>query len=141
MMRQRGGGGYTTNSYLKVLEKEMSKYFKPDRTFMWDNVSIYTVKKIKKWCEDSAISLFNWTPYLPDMNPIEHVWTKMKEWICKHHPELLNMGKSQETYDQLARAIEEAWNVLDQEYIDNLIRGMSKRVEALRKAKGWHTKY
>ena len=69
------------------------------------------------------------------MNPIEHVWTKLKEWICKHHPELLNMDKSQEAYNQLARTIEETWNALDQEYIDNLIRGMSRRVEALQKAK------
>ena len=128
-------GGYTANSYLKVLEEEISKCFEPDMIFIQDNVSIHTAKKVKKWCEDNAIPLLDWAPYSPDMNPIEHVWAKLKEWICKHHPELLNMGKSQEAYDQLARAIEEAWNALDQEYIDNLIRGMPRRVEALQKAK------
>jgi hypothetical protein len=76
------------------------------------------------------------------MNPIEHVWAKMKEWICKSHPELIKMGKSQHAYDQLARVIVEAWDTLDQEYIDDeLVRGMPRRVETLRTAKGWHTKY
>jgi hypothetical protein len=51
------------------------------------------------------------------------------------------MGKSQAAYDQLARAIEEAWDALDQEYINNLIRGMPRRAAALYLAKGWHTKY
>jgi RNA processing factor Prp31 len=75
------------------------------------------------------------------MNPIEHVWAKMKEWIVQHYPELSKMGKSQAAYDQLARTIEEAWDALDQEYINNLIRGMLRRVAALDLAKGWHTKY
>ena len=41
-------GGYIVNLYFKVLEKEMSKCFKPDKIFIQNNVSIYTVKKIKK---------------------------------------------------------------------------------------------
>jgi hypothetical protein len=65
----------------------------------------------------------------------------MKEWIVQQYPELSKMGKSQSAYDQLARAIEEAWDALDQEYIYNLIRGMPRRVTALHLAKGWHTKY
>jgi hypothetical protein len=75
------------------------------------------------------------------MNPIKHVWSKMKEWLVEHHPELLKMGKSQAAYDQLGQAIVEAWEAMDQDYIDNLVRGMPRRVEALRTAKGWHTKY
>jgi hypothetical protein len=65
----------------------------------------------------------------------------MKEYIVKHHPELSNMGKSGAAYDQLARAIQEAWEDIPQSYIDGLIEGMSRRVEAVRAAKGWHTKY
>ena len=68
-------------------------------------------------------------------------WAIMKQWIVKHYPELSKMGKSQAAYDQLAEVIVEAWDALDQEYIDKLIRGMPKRVKTLRIAKGWHTKY
>jgi len=135
------GGGYSANSYLKVLEEEMPKCFEPGRVFMQDNASIHTAKKVIQWCEDHAILLLDWPPYSPDMNPIEHVWAIMKQWIVKHYPELSKMGKSQAAYDQLAEVIVEAWDALDQEYIDKLIRGMPKRVKTLRIAKGWHTKY
>jgi len=135
------GGGYTANSYLQVLDEQIPKCFELGRIFMRDNASIHAAKKVKKWFEDQGVPLLNWAPYSPDMNPIEHVWAKMKEWICKSHPELIKIGKSQHAYDQLAQAIVEAWDALDQEYIDELIRGMPRRVETLRKAKGWHTKY
>jgi hypothetical protein len=65
----------------------------------------------------------------------------MKKWIVLHYPELSKMGKSQAVYDELARVIEEAWNAIDQEYINSLIEGMPRRLEALSIAKGWHTKY
>lgn len=135
------GGGYSANSYLAVLEQEIPKCYTPGRVFMQDNASIHTAKKIVEWFENNAVILLDWPPYSPDMNPIEHVWAKMKEWIIKTYPELSTMGKSQQAYNTLARAIEEAWNALDQEYIDNMIRGMPRRLEALTKAKGWHTKY
>jgi hypothetical protein len=51
------------------------------------------------------------------------------------------MNKSQAAYDQSASTIEEAWNALDQEYINNIIRGIPRRVAAPHLAKGWHTKY
>jgi hypothetical protein len=65
----------------------------------------------------------------------------MKQWIIKHFPELSKMGKPQAAYDQLACVIVEAWEAVDQEYIDKLIGGMRERAETLRDAKGWHTKY
>jgi hypothetical protein len=46
------------------------------------------------------------------------------------------MGKSQAAYDQLGQAIVKAWEAMDQDYINNLIRSMPRRIEALRTAKG-----
>jgi DDE superfamily endonuclease len=134
-------GGYSANSYLKILDEEMPKCFEPGRVFMQDNASIHIAKKVAQWFEDNGILILDWPPYSPDMNPIEHVWAKMKEWIVQHYPELSKLGKSQAAYNQLAKAIEEAWDTVDQEYIDNLIRDMPRRVAALYLAKGWHTKY
>jgi transposase len=135
------GGGYSANSYLQVLEQEIPKCFEPGRIFMQDNASIHTAKKVTQWFEDRSVLLLDWAPYSQDMNPIEHLWAKMKEWIVLHYPELSKMGKSQAAYDELARVIEEAWNAIDQEYINSLIEGMRRRLEALSIAKGWHTKY
>jgi DDE superfamily endonuclease len=135
------GGGYSANSYLAVLEEQIPKCYEPGRTFMQDNASIHTANRIKEYFKDNSISLLNWPPYSPDINPIEHVWSAMKEWITSNHPELANMGKSQAAYDQLAHTIVEAWEAMPMEYINKLIRGIPRRVETLRIAKGWHTKY
>jgi transposase len=72
---------------------------------MQDNASIHTAKKVKQFFEENAIPLLDWAPYSPDINPIEHVWAKMKEWIVKHHLELSTTGKSEAAYDLLAKAI------------------------------------
>ena len=73
------GGEYTANSYMAVLNDQILKCFKPGRVFMQDNASIHTFKKIKKYFKDQAIPLLNWPPYSPDINPIKHVWAKIKE--------------------------------------------------------------
>jgi hypothetical protein len=65
----------------------------------------------------------------------------MKEWIIKHHPELSNIEKSEAAILAMSRAIIKAWKAMSQEYLDKLIECMFKRVTALKKAKGWHTKY
>jgi hypothetical protein len=39
-------GGYSANLYLKILNEEMPKCFKPGRVFMQNNASIYTAKKV-----------------------------------------------------------------------------------------------
>ena len=109
--------------------------------FMQDNAGIHTAKKVKKWFEDQGIPLFSWPPYSPDMNPIEIVWAWLKQWIEEHYPGLKTMGVAAEDYEALYHAIEEGWEAIEQDKIDALIKSMDHRVEALRLAKGWHTKY
>jgi transposase len=58
--------------------------------------------------EERGISVLDWAPYSPDLNPIEHVWTQMKQWINKNYPHLKDCGDSQAAYDELARVIFEA---------------------------------
>ena len=135
------GGGYTAQSYIDTLEHTMGAWLQPGYIFMQDNASIHTARKVSQWFDQWGIQRLEWPPYSPDLNPIEHVWAKMKESLVKNHPELSEMGQSQEAWDALARAIVEAWDALDQSYIDNLVRSMDNRVNHVVDAKGWHTRY
>jgi DDE superfamily endonuclease len=65
--------GYNANSYLIVLNDQLPRTWQPGMTFMQDNASIHTAKKIKKWFKDESISILDWPAYSPDLNPIEHL--------------------------------------------------------------------
>ena len=73
-----------------------------------------------QWFKDHGIPLLNWPLYSPDLNLIKHVWVYLKEYINEHYPGLKYMGTSDDDYDRLCDAIEEAWDALDQDKIDNL---------------------
>jgi transposase len=77
----------------------------------------------------------------PDLNPIEPVWRLLKLKIFELYPELGDMGRSQKDWEQSKRAIAHAWDVLDQSVIDGLIRSVPKRIEAVRIAQGYYTRY
>jgi transposase len=133
--------GYTSWSYSKVLDDQLPRIWSPGLTFMQDNAPIHTSNVIKQWFEDHGITPLPWPPYSPDLNPIEHVWVLLKRYINEHFPHLLDGGKSIADEELLCEAIERAWNTIDQEEIDHLIRSIGRRTNAVWKALGWHTKY
>lgn len=133
--------GYSTTSYITVLEEQIPRIWDPSRIFIQDNTPIHTAKKTKDWFIDNAITLLDWPPYSPDMNPIEHLWHALKSRVIQDHPELSEMDTKPENYQALCRAIQQAWDELDQSLINQLISSMPNRIKALGSAKGWHTKY
>lgn len=133
--------GYTANSYLTVLRDQIPRTYQPGMTFMQDNARIHTAKKIKDWFTNEGIVVLDWPPYSPDLNPIEHLWAALKQWICEHHPELSDMGKSEEAYQRLFQAIREGWEAIGQEVINDLIKSMDTRVNTVLAAKGWYTRF
>jgi hypothetical protein len=51
------------------------------------------------------------------------------------------MGTNQMAYQRLYSAMEEGWAAIPQAKIDHLIRSMNERVESVRLARGWHTRF
>ena len=51
------------------------------------------------------------------------------------------MGKSEEDYQRLFRAIYEGWDAIGEEAMANLIKSMDNRVNAVIAAKGWYTRF
>ncbi len=82
-----------------------------------------------------------WPPYLPDLNLIEYLWWALKKLVYKLHPKLATIGDSEEDLKVLWKALKEAWKKLPNSLIRCLIKSMPRRLKAVRKAKGWQTKY
>ena len=91
-------GGYSAESYLSVLRETLPTCFQPSMYFMQDNAGIHTAKKVTAWFQEMAIPVMEWPAYSLDLNPIEHFWAQIKQWVIKHHPELNDMGATEEAY-------------------------------------------
>ena len=50
-----------------------------DVIFQQDNDPKHTSKRAKEWMEDNNITLLDWPPQSPDLNPTEHLWNHMKK--------------------------------------------------------------
>jgi transposase len=111
----------------------------PELQFMQDNApghaATYTIDELR----ERGIHPIYWPPFSPDLNLIEPVWNKMKDYIGRHYPDL--EGGRQRSYDQLRVAIREAWDSIPIEYLEELIDSMPARCQAVIDARGGHTKY
>ena len=65
------------------------------------------------------IVALEWPPYSPDLNPIENIWGIMVGKLRK---------KNISTQSELIELVNQEWEKIDQEQIDNWIDSMSGRI-------------
>jgi hypothetical protein len=80
-------------------------------------------------------------PYSPDLNPIKNLWFLLKEAIYKRRPDLLTMNGEAEVLRVLVETAPLAWEDIREDILKQLSDTMVHRVEAVRKADGWYTRY
>jgi hypothetical protein len=61
--------------------------------------------------------------------------------MYKLYPRLKDKGVLVDTRKAFKAAAQEAWERIDQGWIDNLINTMGRRIETIIKARGWQTNY
>jgi hypothetical protein len=134
-------GGVTSRRYIEVLEEHLSTVLENDSLFMQDNSRVHTAIIVQDWFAERDIDVMDWPPYSPDMNPIENLWKILKAKIIELYPELVTMKDNDATKRHLIRAAKEAWGLIEEELFNKLALGMQKRIDALKAAQGWYTKY
>lgn len=109
-------------------------------TFQQDNAPIHTAGKVKRWFDEKGVKITGWPLYSPDLNCIKHMWFKLKEGVYQVRPDIESVsGGIDQVLNALWDALEQAWLLIDEELIDELIRSMDNRVQALIAAEGWYT--
>ena len=135
-------GGYSATSYVEVLEENIPTIYEPGLLFIQDNAPIHTARKVREWFDENSIDVLVWPPYSPDLNPIEHLWFRLKQLVYQVNPQIEQVkGDIDTVRDALWDALEQAWHLIEEDILDQLVDSMQRRVEAVIKAEGWYTKY
>ena len=101
--------------------------------FMQDGALCHRSKIVKKFLGENNVVTLDWPGNSPDLNPIENLWSKMKDLVAKKQP---SSGKV------LTETIKDVWvKKISREYCMSLIASMPRRLEAVVKVQGGHTKY
>lgn len=103
-------------------------------TYMDDNAPCHRTNDIEEYCDQRGIKREWWPARSPDMNPIENLWSWIKQKLAR-------LDNKPRTLQELKEKIEEIWYQIPVEYVRTLISSMPRRIGALRQAKGWNTKY
>jgi len=101
---------------------------------MQDNAPCRGAVHTKKELQAREIEVIPWPPYSPDLNPTEHVWAWMKDYVQKNYPRKLSRA-------QLEQAVYQAWDAVPESFLDNLIESMPRRVNSVHMSGGGHSRY
>ena len=102
--------------------------------FQHDGAPCHRAAAVSRWLAGQGIEVLGpWPGSSPDLNPIENLWTTMKQKVAEEQPT---------SAQSLINAIKRVWtNELTVEYCEALVSSMPARIKAVLENKGRYCKY
>ncbi len=100
--------------------------------FQHDNDPKHTSKATVGFLKKNRVKVIQWPSMSPDLNPIEHLWGILKRQVEHHSPSSIQ---------SLKEVILEEWKKIDLAKYRQLVHSMPRRLGAVIKNHGGHTKY
>lgn len=122
--------------YVKIMEEVMLPFASEEMPLRWvfqqDNDPKHTSKTAKRWFEEKQISVMEWPPQSPDLNPLENLWADVKKGVSEQQPSNIN---------DLWSTIQRCWSAIPLQRYQSLVNSMPRRCKAVISNKGYATKY
>lgn len=90
--------------------------------FQQDNVRFHTTPNTLTYLHEKGITLFEWPPWSPDLNPIENLWNELKARVYARFPQ---------TMEEMEQLIREEWEATDLNFVSHICRSMPRRLQLL----------
>jgi transposase len=103
-------------------------------TFQQDGAPCHRSNSTRAFMQRRNVTLLDWPAYSPDMNIIENLWGYLTQVVYKD-------GKQYRSKRLLEDACRDAWDEIDQDYIDSLFNSLPNRIRELIDANGGPTSY
>ena len=134
--------GYSAASYIGVLNEALPTLWEPGLLFMQDNASIHTSRLARQWFQENSIEVLEQPPYSLDLNPIKHLWYRLKKNVYDVRPDIEEVGGNIDHIQEvLYNSLEQAQVRIEGKVIEDLVRSIQRRVKAVIAADGQYTKY
>ena len=129
-------GTLDSQSYLHIIRYRLKKYypglFDGNLTWQEDNAKPHKATEVRDWFEARGIQVLQWPAQSPDINIIEDVWNMLKYEM---------RGRTFEDGEDLWKELNRLWKKISVQQIQNLYDSLPRRMEALKDAEGYYTKY
>ena len=106
----------------------------PALTFQQYNARPHTARATQAFLQQHNINVLPWPSKSPDLNPIEHIWDELDRRVRSRPNQPTTLG-------DLKIALRAEWNRMPQGLIAQTILSMRRRIRAVAKARGGHTRY
>lgn len=122
------------NNILRNFVLPFARNFGHDFLLIDDNARPHRARIVQEFLEVSNINQLRLPPKSPDFNIIEHVWSCLKLRVRSRE-------NAPETLEELAITIQEEWENISQEFINNLVASMPRRCQEVLTRRGGPTRY
>ena len=76
--------GDVFENFIRNLLPLCGRWPEPNSVLVMDNASFHRGSSIKELCDQAGVMLFFLSPYSPDLNPIEELFSQLKAFIRRH---------------------------------------------------------
>lgn len=129
-------GSVNTDKYIELLENHFLPWFRENcpatHIFQQDNAPAHKSKHSIAFINNQNLKLLDWPANSPDLNPIENIWSVLKNAVEKRSPK---------TFEELERVAVEEWDKIEQQTIRKTIKSMSRRIDQVLERKGEKCEY